>query len=248
MCLFLLFEPQEQPLSGKLKFLLYGICSLFFIYLHILAAKTGIMALYLMLFLYALLKIAAKNKWMGIAALVILPVLGLVAFAIVPTFRTKIAYVEREIDQYKRDGRFDYNFSDNGRMITYEIALHIIGQQPLTGTGTGDLMKEMKAGYSSFYPEVPEKNRLVPHNQFLYTATATGIPFTLILVCMVFSPIFTRRNNRKMYATITAFVMFAALMVEAMLEVQFGVFIYLFFTLLWNDTALPEDETKIIAA
>lgn len=242
MCLFLIFEPQEQPLSRNTRILLYAFCILFFIYLHVLAAKTGIMALYLMLLLYVFLKITAKNKWLGIAAMIILPILGIIAFAVIPTFRTKIEYVRREIDQYKRDGRFDYNFSDNGRMITYEIALHIIGQKPLTGTGSGDLMKEMKDGYSLLYPEVPEKNRLVPHNQFLYSATATGIPFSLALISMVFSPLFMRRNKEKIYAVITALVMIAALMVEAMLEVQFGVFIYLFFTLLWNNRQKNEEQ------
>ncbi len=239
LCFFVLFEKQERKLSSLSKILLWSYCILSFVYIHILAAKTGIMALYVMLGIYTLIRVSRYKRWLGIAALAGIPLLAIIAFATVPTFKTKLQYVQQEIDQYKRDGRFDYNYSDNGRMITYELALHILKQKPLTGTGTGDLLQEMKKGYDEFYPEVPEKNRLVPHNQFLFTATGTGVILVLALIGMVFAPLFSKANN-KLYLITNTIVFLAALMVEAMLEIQFGVFLYLFFTMLWISMLLPE--------
>jgi O-antigen ligase len=232
LCFNILFEPQARPLKPSTKLIIWMYCMLSFVYIHILAAKTGIMALYVMLSIFTLIKVSRYNKWLGIAAVAGIPVLAGIAFFTVPTFKTKLQYVQLEIEQYKRDGRFDYNYSDNGRMITYELALHILQQKPLTGTGTGDLLHEMKAGYDQFYPEVPEKNRLIPHNQFLFTATGTGLILVWPLMFMVLAPLY-RQRKLSLYIISNTVVFISALMVEAMLEIQFGVFLYLFFTMLW---------------
>lgn len=239
---FLLFEKQETPLPKILRIFL-GCCALLFIgYLHILAAKTGLVCLYFMLACYIIIKLYKHHKlltFVFIGALALIPV---VSYFTVSTFRTKIKYVVYEFEKSKQEKKYDYTLSDAGRMITYDIGAKALKEHPLTGTGAGDLMTVMREGYARDYPEVSADQQYGPINQFMYTALAVGIPFTLLLCGMVFAPLFVVVRHR-LYLVITTLVLWIAIMVEAMLEVQFGVFTYLFFVLFWL-AALKKQDLK----
>ncbi len=95
-----------------------------------------------------------------------------------------------------RKKKYDYTLSDAGRMITYDIGGKALRAHPLTGTGAGDLMTEMRAGYAKYYPEVSADQQYGPINQFMYTALAVGIPLTVFLCAMVFAPMFMAVRHR----------------------------------------------------
>ncbi len=120
------------------------------------------------------------------------------------------------------------------RLVSYKIALELIWGQPLTGVGTGDVKAEIDKKYKAEYPNMIEFFRLIPHNQFIFTALVVGIPLSLTLVLMFFAPLM--RQQRNIYVVATLLIMFVGLSIEPMLEVQNGVFVYLFFTLFWMAT------------
>ncbi|PSK93990.1 O-antigen ligase family protein [Taibaiella chishuiensis] len=232
MCFFLLFEKQERPLPRWLRYLLSGCCLLFIGYLHILAAKTGLVCLYFLLAAYIIVKLYKRHKLLTFTFIALLALVPVVSYFTVNTFQTKVKYVLYEIEKSKREQRYDYTLSDAGRMITYDIGAKALAAHPLAGTGAGDLMHVMREGYAAYYPEVSADQQYGPINQFMYTALSVGIPLSLILCAMVFAPLFVAVPGR-LYLIITTLLLWIAIMVEAMLEVQFGVFTYLFFVLFW---------------
>ena len=120
-----------------------------------------------------------------------------------------------------------------GRLISYDIALKLTKENMAYGTGMGDVLDEMKKGYDRWYPQVLDHQRLVPHNQFMLVALGLGIVGLLVFCIWVCVPLGRLKQNREgFFFFITWLVLLIPLMVEPMLEVQYGVFVYLFFLLL----------------
>lgn len=230
---YYLFEKHADLLKFWLKLFLWFCLVIFIIYIHLLAAKTGILCLYIAAFFYILSKVGKVNKLLGAALGGIVLALPFMAYFLIPTFKTKIDYVIYEYQRSKTEGHFDYTLSDAGRMITYDIGSKAILAHPILGVGAGDLMHEMGEGYAKSYPEVVKEEQYGPINQFMFTALCVGMPLTLFLLLLSLAPFFYK-VPQKLYLSITTLVLLVAINVEAMLEVQFGVLIYLFFILFWQ--------------
>jgi hypothetical protein len=231
---YLLFE-KRQVRPGRALMVFFAFCgALFIVYLHILAVKTGILCLYLMAVLYVLARFFKRHKLLAVILVLIVGTLPVVAYFLIPTFHKKINYVLYEYRDAQHREKYDYNFSDQGRMLSYKVGFAVLEDHLLTGTGAGDLKANMDEAYRLHHPEVPPDNRLIPHNQFLCTAAAVGIILLSALLWMCLASFFQLPYPRT-YGRITSVVMVAALMAEAMLEVQFGVFVYLFFILFWRN-------------
>lgn len=209
--------------------------ALIIFYLHILSAKTGLAALYL-LFGLALFDFFYKKGYKIMSVLgppVIVAVIFVLGYFGSGTMRNKVDYVVYEIQQIAAGQRLDYNYSDAGRIISYQMAWQGIRDNPIVGTGTGDVWSTMRSNYREFYPEVPEANQLIPHSQYLYTLLGFGILFFPIFILMVIAPFFNKKYEVKFFPWATATILILAMMAEAMLQVQHGVFVFLLFNCLW---------------
>jgi O-antigen ligase len=205
------------------------------LYIHVQAAKSGLVALYLLAGIFILHAIIRKKQ----AALMICGIL--VTVVIGGIVLSRLPSVQRQIDAFKFERKvwetnntaaFNNSYSFVPRLISYEIAGSILKEHPLVGVGAGDLMPEIEYRYATQYPTIRKEGRILPHNQFICTALATGIPLGVLLIALVFVPL-APKKNRNIYAIATAAIMIFGMLIEPMLEVQFGVFVYLFFTLLW---------------
>lgn len=241
MFCYLLFENKEVPTPRWMKIFLAFNIVLFILYVHVLAAKTGLICLYLAALLYIISYTGKRSKVLAAILAIGILCLPLIAYNVIPTFKTKIDYVFYEIEKYRQDERYDYTLSDAGRMITYDIGAKAIAAHPIAGVGAGDVMDEMRAGYKKYYPEVAADQQYGPTNQFMFTALCVGIPLSLLFVFMVFAPFFAPLSNKK-YLNITVWLMLVSIMVESMLEVQFGVFTYLFFIMFWMSALNVQKE------
>jgi O-antigen ligase len=144
---------------------------------------------------------------------------------------------------YKK-GEISGLYSDMGRIISYDVAGHVVKENAIKGVGSGDMMTEMKQGYEKWYPQITDEQVLLPHNQFLVMLLAGGVPALLFFVAWVFYPLKDiRRNRASFYLVIVWIALLLPLMIEPMLEVQFGVFVYLFF-LLWQWHALRNQDSN----
>jgi len=206
------------------------LCSVF---LHLLSAKSGLVAWYLLVLGWSIYVGLKKSKWLGLGMVACFVLFVALAFRYVPTFQQRISYVKYTYDVYK-GGNITGDYSDMGRMISYDIALKLIKQHPLTGVGAGDILEEMKKGYDQWYPQVKEEQRLFPHNQFLTIALGCGIPAVLLFIGWLLWPVLRIKKIREgAFFLIIWTMLLVPLLVEPFLEIQFGVFVYLFF-LLWQ--------------
>lgn len=220
-----------------------AICTVILIvYVHIIAVKTGILVLYLFAFLYGVYIAFKRKPVVGLSIVVLIFFAAQGAYKYIPTFEKKIDYF-RYSWQIFGQGQYDSDYSDIGRLVSYDIALKQLPDYALVGTGMGDMHDVMREGYSKYYPDVPAFQQLKPHNQFLVVALGCGVPALIIFLLWVFYPLTWVRKSRDGFFVFAVWLlMFVPLMVEPFLELQFGVFVYLFFMLLLKHTARHDNE------
>ncbi len=201
-------------------------------YLHLLSAKSGLLALYIFAVLWVIYITIKKSKVLGITLIIAIAIFLTVAWNYFPTFRQRVWYSIYSYKVYK-EGQNSTNYSDIGRLISDDIAIKLIKEHPLTGIGAGDIYEEMSKGYDRWYPSATAPERLFPHNEFLTVALGCGIPAAIVFTILVLYPLFTIKRNRQGFFTLIVWCMLLIpLLVEPFLEIQFGVFVYLFFLLL----------------
>lgn len=227
-CTYVLKKLSNVVAKWFIRFTIFILC----IYIHVIAVKTGILVLYSFVFLYAVYISFKRKPITGIAILAVIVLSAVGAYKYVPTFQQKVDYFEYSWKVFG-EGNYDSDYSDIGRLISYDIALKEIPQHWLVGTGIGDLHDVMRQGYKKWYPKVPDFQQLKPHNQFLIVALGCGIPTLVIFLVWVFYPlIWVGKGREGFYMFSVWLLMFVPLMVEPFLELQFGVYVYLFY-ILW---------------
>lgn len=221
-------------LLSRHKSLVFRVCLILFgvidiVYIHLLAAKTGLIALYFTLFVIIVrLLLSSKNKSWGLGILVAVCVLPVVMFFTLPSFKNKIGYVRYSIEQIFNDQK-QANVSDEGRLISYEYALESIKQHPWHGVGLGDVFDEMTLKYKRDFTQ--EVKVILPHNQFLMTGMAVGIGGILYLILMMWMQFKVVKRDDFLYHGFL-FILVFAMIVEPLFETQYGTCIFLFFLLL----------------
>lgn len=221
------------------------VCIILGVYLHVLAAKSGLIALYIFLVGFI---ITLATKDLVRAALVFAIAAGFLTIALVelPTLRGRIVYSYATWRSYKMGERQGL-YSDASRMISYSIATRLIAQHPLAGAGAGDVLHDMSKGYAQWYPQVPEAQQLWPHNQWLTCAMAAGVPAALLFTVWLFAPLRrVRRNRAGAFFLIVWAMLLVPLMVDPFLEVQIGVAVFLIFLLLQRTTLLTPSPQKAV--
>ena len=210
-------------------------------YLYLLAAKTGLLALLVFSVAIVIYYVATGHWKKGIVLLLVIAGSVYGAYRCVPTFRERIGYMSYTWLMFRQGERTGL-YSDMGRIISYDIAGKLVKEHPVIGVGAGDMLDEMNNGYNRWYPQVAPQLRLIPHNQFLTVALGIGIPAMLLFTVWIVLPLRRVRRTREGAFFIATWVMLLVpLFTDPFLEVQFGVFVYLFF-LLMQRSVLPLRE------
>lgn len=229
--------------------ILVAIISILVVFLHILAAKSGLVSLYMFLVCWSFYMLLKQRKLAGLVIIVGIPLFLALAIRVMPTFRERANYIDYTYFMLRHSDKSGL-FGDLSRLTSYQLAIDLIKEHPLTGVGAGDVKTEMDSAYAKNYPDFPASARLVPHNQFLTVALGCGIPAMLVFAFWVFMPLRLLRNNKRAFFIFTTwFILFFQLMIEPVLEVQLGVFLVLFFLLLIttaapNNSMLPTDSRE----
>jgi O-antigen ligase len=234
-------------ITGRRMKLIVGFCmALLVVYIHVLAAKTGLLSFYLFLAAWGIYLSFGRQKLLGIAVIVAMPVVLFIAMRSLPTLRERFVYIGYTIFMYQHNERTD-NLGDVARLVSYQLSGKLIAAHPMTGVGAGDMKQQMDAMYEHYYPQTDEHGRLLPHNQFLVVALGCGVPAMILFIVWVFWPLTKiRRNRQSFFFFIVWFILFIQLMIEPVLEVQFGVFVYLFFLLLMLQELGERAENRLL--
>ncbi len=218
--------------SRNMKRLTGLIAAILVIYIHVLAAKSGLISLYLFIGAWGVYMSFEKNKRYGLAILTAIPIMVILGMRMIPTLRERVNYIGYTIFMYQRDLQTS-NLGDVSRLISYRLGVQLIKEHPLTGSGAGDMKADMDKLYAAQYPEIDEYGRLIPHNQFLTVTLACGIVGGILFLLWVVWPLTVMRRNRQSFFFFAVWlILLLQLMIEPVLEVQFGVFVYMLFLLL----------------
>ncbi|MEO8068480.1 MAG: O-antigen ligase family protein [Flavobacteriales bacterium] len=129
--------------------------------------------------------------------------------------------------------------SSKVRWVTWAAAWELFKEQPLLGTGTGDIKDELLHYYDVHGATHALELKLNAHQQFLQSAACLGLLGLAAVVCMFVLPIAIAVQRRDALGWIVPVILVGNFMVESMLEVQAGVLFTVFIgTLLpWTGTA-----------
>ena len=220
-----------KKMRSPTAILLFICAGWFIIFLHILSARTGLACFYLLILAAGIALIIKNRNWkLGIGMFGLIILLPLAAYLLFPSFQNRVKYSRYEFDYFKK-ASYTPGANDVMRVISIKAGWNIMNENPVTGSGFGDLMPVMKQEYEKLYPEMLESDKILPGSEMVvYGAAAGWTGFVLFGVVMVIP--FLCRSSFPFFWTMICLMNLFSLLVDIALEVQFGVFINSFI-LLW---------------
>ncbi len=222
----------EWRQNRTVAWLLFGIGVWLIIFLHILAARTGLFSFYIMMALTSAWLSFTKIKW-GYNLLLVIGLLSLpvAAYYTLPTFQNRVKYIQYDWGYFK-EANYMEGGNDAVRVISLKAGWGLIKENPAKGVGYGDILKETRNWYDSHYLLMIERDKIYPSSEWLMYGAGCGIAGLILFTLAMFIPFFVRTGNRLLWWLLNGTVLFSFLF-DIGLEVQFGVFVYSFIVLWW---------------
>lgn len=227
LCLFLLHKREEPKLD-----VFFVLLALWFtVFLHVLAARTGVLALYAILLSYAgwmALRRHTRAGLIGLGALVVLP---LVAWLVLPTFQNRLSYFFYDIAHVKQQTYLPGS-NDGNRARSLEAGWSILKEHPF-GVGAGDVQQVADDWYATHIPGILPQDKIYPSSEWLVYGAMAGWPGVLVFSAAMVLPLFVRGINYRFFWVLLNGITAFSFLFDVGLEVQYGVFLYAFLVLWW---------------
>lgn len=210
-------KPLEK--NGILLFAVFMI-----LFLHLFSSRTGLLGSYIAVIMAVIFHFRRPVVRKAAAMLMMIP---LAAWFFIPTFRNRLRFSIWDFQHYTRGG-YTEGLSDTPRILSLRAGTSVFREHPLTGTGFGDLRPVIDIWYAQHAPFMKAYEQLLPSNEALLYATASGVPGMLVFVMAAILPFFLPTHRRSyLWMTFHAIAV-ATFLYEIGIETQFGVFIYTF--------------------
>lgn len=227
LCLFLLHKREEPKLD-----VFFVLLALWFtVFLHVLAARTGVLALYAILLSYAGWMALRKHTRAGLIGLGALVVLPLVAWLVLPTFQNRLSYFFYDIAHVKQQTYLPGS-NDGNRARSLEAGWSILKEHPF-GVGAGDVQQVADDWYATHIPGILPQDKIYPSSEWLVYGAMAGWPGVLVFSAAMVLPLFVRGINYRFFWVLLNGITAFSFLFDVGLEVQYGVFLYAFLVLWW---------------
>lgn len=222
----------QQIREKWLRGILLLLAAWFLVYLHLLAARTGLFAAYLFLFALVLYKLFSqrnrKFSWLLLAVILLVPVASWFLF---PTFQNRFKYLRYDFD-FVKNSSYLPGATDGSRLFSFKAGWQLLKDHPL-GVGAGDLRKATNEWYDRYVPGMEDTDKIYPSNEWLIHAGFAGWPGLILFSFVMALPFRTKISTHRFYWYCFHAMALFSFLVDTGLEVQFGVFLYAFITLAW---------------
>lgn len=201
------------------------------IFLHLLAVRTGVVSLYMMLagwIIYLLTRKKDRLQVIGVACVLIL--LPIIAYFLFPSFNNRIKYIRHDFDYFKQ-ANYLPGSNDAMRVISIKAGWQVMNEHPLNGVGFGDVLNETIQQYDKDYPSMLATDKILPGSEWMMYGSAVGWPGFIVFTVVMLTPFFIKTPHRLLWWLLNATAAFSFLF-DIGLEVQFGVFVWAFIVLL----------------
>jgi O-antigen ligase len=189
--------------------------------LHLLSARTGLLAFYAGSALWMLWAFRHQWKrmiWSAITLLLMLLMGGL----LVPSLRNRLVNTVEDFNTVTQNqDPNDKSFAQ--RWEAWKAAKLLIMEHPLMGLGMKELATVMSAAHESTGSKVLPWNRKLPHNQYLETGIQGGLLAMVLLLISLFLWVRTSLKNAHFFLLAMAGMAVTAFVFESLLEQQSGV-------------------------
>ena len=208
------FYISENNLSPMLRKVVIGIGVLLFIFLHVLSIRSGLLALYAGVFVLGVNYLLKERRFILLGLfLFTLFLIPVIAYNTITSFYNKVHYTMYDLKMNK-EGKGE-NYSDSERILSIKTGLNLIKENPILGTGIGDLEDTVRNIYIDDY----KKNLVkLPHNQFVLAATGMGALLGLLFMISFFTPFIYQRNFTDLFMLSFFIVLTLLCLVEKPLE------------------------------
>jgi O-antigen ligase len=226
---FYLFDRERVRRWERWLFLVVGL--LLAVTLHVLAVRSGLVAFYVAMIFVLLRALFVKRKWLlGLGMIAALVVAPLVAYHTIDSFRSRVDYMKHDLRVFF-SGETPPGYSDIKRIVSMRVGMEVAQQAPVFGVGMGDLQTEMDKAYQS--REAVNYVGTLPHNQFIIFLASTGVIGLILCVIGMTAVMFTGGRARHWPFVAITLLLLTSCLFEPTVEVQLGVAMYVFTTMLW---------------
>lgn len=200
----------------------------FIYFIHVLSVRTGIVLLYIGLFLFGVISfITYKKPIFALGLIILLFFSAYISYQKIPTIKSKIDYTYYGILLFKSSNDTANVVSDSRRFLSDKIGIEIIKKNRLTGVGTGDLKETMNTYYKQHYPLFKPDVYSHIHNQYLYTICGVGIISGGIFCLLLWLPFIQFIRGKKLLYSIMYVLLLLVMFWESFIESQLGSSIFL---------------------
>jgi O-antigen ligase len=217
------------------RLLVIGLLVIMAVFIHVLAAKTGIIGFYLVTGLFVIRYL--KNRLWVTGLLGVLP---LIAWFTVPSFQERVKFVRWDFQNYSR-GNYVEGLNDAPRILSWRAATDIILDHPISGVGAGDARQAVQQWYSVHAPFLKPYEQLLPANQMLIYGVYAGLAGLLAAVFVLVIPLWMKPHRKNMLWLSFHLLAVLGFMYEIALEMQFGIAIYMIFGLMMYAEGKSQD-------
>jgi len=207
------------------RWILAGLLVYLIVYLHVLAAKTGVLGLYIVSAIFLWKQVSGKWRLYGLIILLMLPV---VSWFLLPSFQSRLRFILWDFQNYSR-GNYTEGLSDAPRILSFQAGAAIVKSNFLYGVGSGDVLQQTIEWYQINAPFLKPYEQLLPCNQILMLVCSGGVLLGLMGLIFFLTPFWIKDLKKNFLWLAFHTIALFGFMYEIGLEVQNGVFIYTFF-------------------
>ena len=175
----------SNRLAPPARILIWVCTSLLILALHFLSVRTGLLIFYVSVIYLLAYEIAKYRRlWTALRVVIGIGMLSVVSYLLMPSLQTKMAYMFYDW-QMLLSGEGNH-YSDSERIFSYQMALDLIKDQPIFGTGMGDL-RQSSVDYYRSHDRGDYFN--YPHSQWLYILSGMGMVGFSIFMLGLYIPL-----------------------------------------------------------
>ncbi|RDC64806.1 O-antigen ligase family protein [Adhaeribacter pallidiroseus] len=211
------------------KTILLVCVGLTFLCLHIMAFRTGLMALYVAMLVYLFVIIRNYKQYvLGSALLALMVLIPIGAYFTLESVRLRVANTQYDIARYLHHEDINY-YSISQRLAAWETALTLIERNWLLGVAPADVKVELDRQYAVKDFGLKKENQIGLHNQYLNFLVSMGVGGLILLLYTFLYPFIKCNWQQNLESTAFLIIIATAMLVESFFQRQIGLNTFVFF-------------------